>query len=326
MRAFDLRSRVMACLLAVTVMLLPAASAHASYPAGPVRIIVGFQAGGIADVMARLLARSLTETLGQPVLVENRVGASGIIGADYVAKSPPDGSVIGMVPSGLMILYRNLGMKLPLDPSKDLMPITQFYDMDLVLMVQAESDVRTIEGLVAKAKAMPGKVSYGSTGIGGPLHLGAEAFAMAAGVQLNHIAYKGETPMLPDLLGGQLEVAIGSPSLAASQSSNGRVRAIASLGVKRNPMFPDVPTISEVYPGVTANSWQSLVLPAGTPTAIRDKLNEAIVTAIHGPMKGRMLESGLNPIGGSPQALADYIQKETARWGVVIQNVGVKLE
>ncbi len=311
---------------AVALTPMPAAFAQTSYPTGPVRIIVGFQAGGITDSMARLLAQELTKTLGQPVLVENRAGASGIIGSDYVAKSSPDGSLITMAPSGLMVLYRNLGMKLPLDPAKDLMPITQFYDQDLLLIVRAESDIRTIQDLVAAAKAAPGKVSYGSTGIGGPLHLGAEAFAMEAGVRLNHIAYKGETPMLPDLIGGQLDVAIGSPLFAANHVRSGRVRVVASLGPKRNPMFPDVPTIQEVYPGVVANSWQGLFLPAGTPAAVRDKLNAAMVAAIHGPLRSRIVEAGLNPAGGTPQELATYIDREMERWATIIQKVGVKLE
>lgn len=319
------RRRWVAALAALPATLcLPVEAAESTWPNRYVRIIVGFQAGGITDAMARLLAQELTQVLGQQFVVENKAGASGITGSDFVVKSPPDASVIGMCPSGLMVLYKSLGMKLPFDPAKDLVPVTQFYEQDLLLMVRADSDVHTFADLIAKAKANPDKVTYGSTGIGGPLHLGTEALNLAAGVRMVHVPYKGETPMLPDVSTGLLDVAIGSAQFATTHSA--RLRPVASYGTRRNARFPDVPTVQETYPGVTANSWQGLFLPAGTPRALQDKVSAAMMAAIRGPLRNRIVEAGLTPVGGTPEELSAYIASETERWGAIIRKVGVRLE
>jgi len=321
-------ARLLMPALAFLALAMPVgAFAQTDYPNRPVRIVLPFPAGGITDTMTRILAQELDKSLEQRFFVDNRAGASGIIGSDVVAKAAPDGYTICMCTSGLFTLFPSLGMKLPMDPLKDLMPVAHVYTLDLFFVVKADSPVRSLADLVARAKAAPDKVTYATSGIGGPLHLGAEALSQAAGIKMAHVPYKGEGLMLPDIVGGQLEVAIVSGQFADTHSRAGSVRVIASLGSGRNPLFPNVPTIQETYPGVVSTSWTGIFVPAGTPAPIRQKLHDATMQAVRGPMRDRLAALGIVPgASRSPAEFAAFIGSEADRWDKLIKAAGIKLE
>src|SRR5207237_1599981 len=270
-------------LVSLAVMLAGAAAAQ-DYPAKPVRIIVPYVAGGNADIWARTLAQKLTEAMRQSFVVENKPGANGGIGTDYVAKSAPDGYTLLAVASGPIVVNPVLYSQVPYDPLRDLAPVAQCAVYQYVLVTRADAPYKRIQDLAADARAHPGALAYGSTGVGGGNHLAAELFALATGARFNHIPYKGSAPALADLLGGQLTFMFDTVITSVPHIHAGKLHAFAVSSAKRASSLPEVPTMQEAgFAGFDMSQWQGVLAPAGTPGALVGLLNAQIATAMHAP-------------------------------------------
>src|SRR5437763_16505747 len=268
----------MKTVLASLAVMLAGAAAAQDYPAKPVRVIVPYVAGGNADIWARTLAQKLTEAMRQSFVVENKPGANGGIGTDFVAKSAPDGYTLLAVASGPIVVNPVLYANVTYDPVKDLAPVAQCAVYQYVLVTRSDSPYKAIGDLVAAAKANPGGLAYGSTGIGGGNHLAAGLFGLATGTRFNHIPYKGSAPALADLLGGQLAFMFDTVITSVPHIRAGKVRAFAVSSAKRAPSLPEVPTMQEAgFPGFDMSQWQGILAPAGTPPDVVKKLNAEIV-------------------------------------------------
>jgi tripartite-type tricarboxylate transporter receptor subunit TctC len=305
-----------------------AAQAQDNYPNRPIRLVVPYPPGGTADAMARALGQELTAAWGQPIVVENRPGASTIIGADVAARSPPDGYTLLFTTDSTLTINPMLHKRLPYDPQKDFAPITVIGYQDLVLVVHPSVPVTTLEEFVAFAKAKPGTLNYGSFGRGSQPHLAMEMFTQLAGISLVHVPAKGIAEVLSDLLSGTVQTAFVGVS-AAGLIRDGKVRGLATGGAHRSPLFGDVPTFAEKgYPQMYARAWWGIVAPAGTPRDVIDKLNAGFNRVIRDPQfqDKRMLPQGLEPAGNSPEAFAALIREDAMRWAKVIELAGIKPE
>src|SRR5438309_1396375 len=312
-------------LVCLAVMLAGAAAAQ-DYPAKPVRIIVPYVAGGTAGVWARTLAQKLTEAMRQSFVVENKPGANGGIGTDYVAKSAPDGYTLLAVASGPIVVNPVLYPQVPYDPVRDLAPVAQCAVYQYVLVTRADSPYKTIGDLVAAAKANPGGLAYGSTGIGGGNHLAAELFGLATGTRFNHIPYKGSAPALADLLGGQLAFMFDTVITSVPHVRAGKLRAFAVSSAKRASSLPEVPTMQEAgFAGFDMSQWQGVLAPAGTPRAVVQRLNAEIVKAMHAPeVHERIAVQGGNDIvTGTPEEFAALIRADLERYGRLIREAKI---
>jgi tripartite-type tricarboxylate transporter receptor subunit TctC len=305
-----------------------AALAQATYPSKPVRFIVPFPPGGAVDYYARAVQSRLAETLGQPVLIENRSGASGMVGAELVAKSPPDGYtlLIGNIAS----LAMNVGIysKMPYDPVKDLTPVMRTVAVDYAMVVHPSVPARSVEELVAYAKANPGKLSYGSAGSGSAPHLSTELFKQRAGIDIVHIPFKGGGPMVTDLLGGQIQVVIADQANLMPHVKAGKLRALAVGTLVRSANYPDLPTIAESgYPGFEARAWQGIAGPAALPPDVVKQLQAAIAKVMAMPdVRARLVEGGLDPIVTTPEEFGEFIRAEIAKWSKVAKDVGARVD
>jgi tripartite-type tricarboxylate transporter receptor subunit TctC len=296
------------------------------YPSKPVRIVVPYAAAGNADIWARILAQKLSESMKQPFMVENKPGANGSIGTDFVAKSAPDGYTILAVASGPIVVNPSLYAKVTYDPVKDLAPVAQCVVYQYVLVTRADAPYRSIAELMAAAREKPGALSYGSTGVGGGNHLAAELFALAAGATLVHVPYKGSAPALADLLGGHLSFMFDTVITSVPQIRAGKLRAFAVSSAKRASSLPEVPTMQEL--GVKAfdiSQWQGVLAPAGTPRPIVDRLNAEIVKAMHAPdVHERIAVQGGNEIvTGSPEEFSSLIRKELWQYAQLIKDAKI---
>lgn len=291
------------------------------WPAKPVKIVVPFAAGGTTDVVARMLGQRLGEVWGKTVVVENRAGAGGNVGADAVAKSAPDGYTLLMA-SGSITINPNLYARMPFDTKKDLVPITNVASGPMLVVVPAKSPYRSIKEFVAAAKAKPGAMSFGSSGVGGQVHLAAENLADVAGIDMQHVPYKGEAPAYTDLISGQTQVMVGNIAVAAALVGPDRLRALAVTGKQRSPLLPDVPTVAEAgLPGVEYTGWFGLFAPAGTPAEVIAKVHRDTSAALaETQIKGRLYVLGMAPVGSSPAELAQQMDTEMARWAQVVKN------
>jgi tripartite-type tricarboxylate transporter receptor subunit TctC len=310
--------------LALAAM-LPAARAQ-DYPAKPVHLVVPYAAGGNADIFGRTLAQKLGDALKQPFLVENRAGANGGIGADFVAKAQPDGYTLLVTASGPITVNPILYAKVPYDPVKDLAPIAQCTVYQYVLVTLASSQIRSIADLVEAARAKPGAVSYGSTGVGGGNHLAGELFALATNTQLTHVPYKGSAPALADLLGGQLTFMFDTVITSVPQIRAGKLRAFAVSSLKRASSLPDVPTMDEAgIKGFDISQWQGVLAPAGTPKAIVDRLNVEIIGAMRAAdVRERIVTQGGNEIvTGTPEDLAALIKSDLQMYAKLIKDARI---
>jgi tripartite-type tricarboxylate transporter receptor subunit TctC len=305
---------------ALTLMAPAPASAQA-WPAKPVKIIVPFAPGGSTDVIARMLGQRLSEVWGQTVVVENRSGAGGNIGADAVAKAAPDGYTLLMA-SGSITINPNLYAKMPFDTMKDLMPITNVAGGPMLVVVPAKSSIRSIKELIAEAKARPGGLSFGSSGVGGQVHLSAENLAAAAGIELQHVPYKGEAPAYTDLISGQTQLMVGNIAAAAPLVGPGRLRALAVTSKQRSPLLPDVPTVAESgLPGFENNGWFGLLAPAGTPPEVITKVHRDTTAALTDTQfKARLYVLGMAPVGGTPAEFRRQMEAELKRWAEVVKS------
>ncbi len=320
---------VRTCWLGLLLMLWStvAAAQPAQYPAKPIRIIVPQSAGGSTDLTARLVAQKLSDALGQPVVVDNRPGAGSIIGTDLVAKATPDGYTLLVVASSITI-NPSLHKKLPFDPIRDLAPITQLSAFPNMLVVHPAVPVKTVQDLVALAKAKPGQINYGSSGAGTGTHLSAELFKYMTGVDMVHVPYKGGGPAVTALLGGQVQLNFATIPSVLPHVRAGKLRAVAVTTIKRSPAAPEVPTIAESgVPGYDHGPWNGMLAPAKTPKAIITMLNAAVSKIVHLPeAKAVLVYEGAEPVGNTPEQFAAIIRTETAKWEKVIKAAGIKAD
>jgi len=309
----------LACLLPLTAM------AQSGYPAKPVRLVVGQAPGGATDVVARLVAPKFGEALGQTVVVENRTGAAGSIGAAFIAKSAPDGYNLLVVSSSYAI-NPSLYTDLPFDPVKDLAPVTLIAEAPFLLVVHPSMPVKSVKEFVAFAKARPGALNYGSGGNGSSGHLAGELFKMLAGVDMVHVPYKGAGPALVDVMAGQIHLTFGSVLSSLGHVKNGRLRALGVTGAKRSSGAPDLPTIAEGgVKGYQTTTWYGLLAPANTPAAIMTRLSGDMKQAVESPeVKNRILNDGAEPEGSTPKQFQDHLASEMKRAAAIIKRAGVK--
>jgi tripartite-type tricarboxylate transporter receptor subunit TctC len=296
------------------------------YPDKPIRILVGFAAGGPADITARLIGDRLSETWGKPVIVENLTGAAGNLATDRVAKSAPDGYTLLAAASATIVTNPSLYQKLPFDPVKDLAPITQAVYTPNILAVHPDVPARSVQELVAYAKANPGKLSFGSAGPGTSQHLAGELFKTMAGIDIQHVPYRGIAAVMPDLIGGRLTMAFGNISAVLPLVRDGKLRALAVTSARRYGSVPNLPTMIEAgFPNFDSTAWFGLMAPAGTPTDIIDKLHRESVRILALPdVRKRFDELGIEVIGNTPAEFAAAIAAETPQWAKVIRDAGIK--
>jgi tripartite-type tricarboxylate transporter receptor subunit TctC len=314
--------------VAALTILLAACTAFAqgNYPEKSVRILVGFTPGVAPDVAARLLAEELGKALAKPVVVENVTGAGGNIGAARVAQATPDGYTLGMVGNGSLVFSPSMYDKLDFDPVKSFAPISQVFVAANLLVVPAESPAKTLPELVALARAQPGKLTYAHAGAGTSQHLGAELFKSMAKLDIQPIAYRGTTVLLPDLLAGRVSMSFGNIVNVLPLVRDGKLRAFAVSSIKRSALAPDLPTMAESgYPGFEAVPWFGLMAPAGTPAAIIERLNRETNKILAMPdVKKKLNDIGADVIGGTPAEFAAVIEREVPQWAKVIKGAGIK--
>jgi tripartite-type tricarboxylate transporter receptor subunit TctC len=317
------------CLSALAIAVLGTASIalaanDAVYPSNPVRIIVGFAAGGAPDALARIIADRLNHDWKQAVVVENRTGAAGNIAMATVAKAPADGYTLALVPVGNAAVNPSLFPDLPYD-MKQFVPITQIANVENVLVVSAKSPVKSVADLIALGRSKD--LTYATPGAGSLAHLAAELFASSAGIRMTHVSYRGVAPALTDVLRGDVTMMFAQLSTAKPLIDGGELRALGVASTARSRALPDVPTIAEAgIPGFVAVSWYALMAPAGTPDAIIGKIRNSVVQAITAPEATAVLEAqGAQPVGGTPAELAQLIATDTVRWAKVIHDSNIKI-
>jgi tripartite-type tricarboxylate transporter receptor subunit TctC len=319
-------TRSLCITLGVALVLGCAGEAAAqSFPNRPLKMVVGFSAGGGTDVVARIVANKMTDVLGQSVLVENRAGASGMIGAEAVAKAAPDGYTLMMGSQTTFAVAPNLYKKFALDPAKEFAGVSMTGASPLVAVVNPSSPAHSIKDLIAMAKAKPGSVNFASGGLGTTPHMAGELFSILAGIKMVHVAYRGEAPAINDLLGGQVQVIFANLSAVIGNVRGGTLRALAVTSAQRSPSAPDIPTVAEAaIPGFEAATWFGVVAPAGTPRDILVKLNAAAKQALADPDTAkRLAEIGMTNGSSSPEELDAYIKSEIAKWSKVIAEADI---
>ena len=299
-----------------------------SYPVKPVRMIIPYPPGGGTDFFARTLGAKLSESLGQPLVMEQRPGAGGVIGADVAAKAAPDGYTLLIGQASNLAINQHLMGKLPYDPVRDFSPVTLIGGSPNLLVVHPSLPVRTVKDLVALARAKPGAINYASAGNGSPGHLAAEYFKRTAKIDLVHVPYKGANPALMDVLAGHASLYFTSPVSAQALVQSGRLRQIAVTSAKRFPPLPDVPTIAESgYPGYEVIAWFGLLVPAATPADLVNRANADTAAALKSAdVRQRMANEGMEPVGNSPREFGAFLASELKKWGRVVAEAGVKLE
>ena len=314
-------------LVAIAASLAAGAAAAQGYPAKPVRMVVPFAAGGVVDTTARVLAPKMSEALGQPLVIDNRPGAGGNIAADFVAKAPADGYTVLITTHGHAIspaLYR----KLPFDAAADFAAVTQMTSSFLVLVVNPKVPANSVTELLALARARPGKLNYGSTGLGAPPHLVGELFKQTTGVDIVHVPYKGDAPMYQALLAGEVDLAFGPLGNAIQHIRSGRLRALGMTNPRRSPAIPEVPTMVEAgVPGFELTGWLGLFVPAGTPRAAIERLYAATLRAIEdAQVRERLPALGYEPVGSAPDEFSARFRRDLALYVRVIREAGIPLQ
>jgi len=314
---------LLALALAVAALACDRARAQ-DYPNRPIRLMVPFAPGGGVDATARILAAKLTESLKQPIVVDHRPGAGGTLGADAVAKAPPDGYTILLTVSGLAAapaLYKSL----PFDPVKDLAAVTQVAASTLLLVVTPKLPATTTQELIALARTKPGSLNYGSSGVGAPLHLNMEIFKHSAGIDIVHVPFRGDGPMIAALIAGDVQMAFMPAATGVPLADSGRLRALGLIGPKRAAALPNVPTLTEAgVKGLESSSWYGVFAPARTPRPIIDTLQRALAQAIHAPeVAGRFRTQGDEPIGGTPDEFSALVKADVARFARIVALAGI---
>jgi tripartite-type tricarboxylate transporter receptor subunit TctC len=299
-----------------------------AYPTKPITVIVPFAAGGTTDILARVIGQALNKELGQSVIVDNRAGAGGNIGAQLAAKANADGYTLFMGTVGTHAINQSLYRKLPFDPIKDFAPLTRVAMVPNLLVANPGKPYKTVKELIAYAKANPGKVNFGSSGAGSSIHLSGELFNALAKVDMVHVPYKGSAPAVSDLIGGQIDIMFDNMPSAIQHVRAGKLRPLAVTTAKRSPELPDVPTIAEAgVPGYEATSWFGMFAPAGTPAPVVARLNGALVKVLADPqVKKKLAEQGAEPYSEKPEQFAEFIRQEAAKWGKVVKDSGASAD
>jgi tripartite-type tricarboxylate transporter receptor subunit TctC len=309
----------------IALALAGSALAQGGYPTRPVTVVVGFAPGGGTDTVARILAKNLSESLRQQVVVDNKAGAGGNIATEYVARAEPDGYTILLGSVGSLAVAPHMIAGLGYDPLRDFAPITMAVVFANVLVVGPSVPAHSVAEFVKLARDKPGTVTYGSSGIGGAGHLAGELLKERANIDMIHVPYKGGGPAMQGMLGGQVMSIFATPVSAGGQIKAGKIRAIATTGPKRAALLPDVPTLAESgYPGYEAMNWYAYVAPAKTPKEIVERLNRELVKALNNTDAAALLQQqGLEPSPSSPAELARYIEREYQTWGRVVKRAGI---
>ena len=318
---------IMALASALTVLPLGASVAQAqSFPSKPIKIVVPFTPGGGNDVFARVVGQKMSDSMGQPVIVENKPGAAGNIGADFVAKSPADGYTLLIAQNGLTMnpwLMKNV----PFDLMRDLTPVGIGVILPIVLVVNPALPVHNVRELIAYAKANPGKISYASPGVGTPHHLSTEMFKTATGVDMVHVPYKGAAGMVPDLISGQVQVLFGAVNSLVPHIQSGKLRAIATAEGRRISLFKELPTVGETVPGFETSIWVGLMAPAGTPEPVIAKLNDEMVRALAAPdVRDKLTAVGFEIAPSSVEQMRTTLKSDLIKWDKVVRAAGIKAE
>jgi len=305
-----------------------AAQAQPAFPSRPLSIIVPFAAGGATDILARIVGQALSVELGQSVIIENRPGAGGNIGGQLAAKANPDGHTLFMGAVGTHAINPSLYKKMPYDPIKDLAPLTRVANVPNLLVANPQQPFKTVQELIAYAKAHPGKVNFGSSGNGTSIHLSGEMFSHMAKADIVHVPYKGSAPAMNDLLGNQIAIMFDNMPSALQYVRAGKLNALGVTSAKRSPELPNVPTIAEAgVPGYEASSWFGLFVPAATPAAVQARLHAALVKVLAQPdVKKRMADQGAEVVSEKPEQFAAFIQAESRKWGQVVRASGATLD
>ena len=318
----------MRMIMATVAMAIAGTAVAQNFPSRAVTLTVGFAPGGGTDTAARIVAQKLSENIGQSVVVENRSGAGGNIAAQHIAAAPPDGYTIHLTSVGPMSVAPHLMKDLAYDPKRDIAPITMGVVFPNVIVVYTGVPAKTLAEFVALAKQKPGKLTYGSSGVGGAGHLAGELFKERAGIDVLHVPYKGGGPAMTDLLGGRIDMYVGVPSTVASHVDAGKVRALATTGARRTSTMPSVPTVAESgYPGFEATNWYAFVAPGKTPREILDFWNRELVKALNDPqVTAELAKHGLDPAPGTRDELAQYMERENQKWGKVVREAKITAE
>ena len=316
------------CALALVTACMAAVAFAQPYPNHAIRLVVPFPAGGTTDILARAAAQKLTEALGQSVVVDNRPGAGGNIGAELVAKAAPDGYTLLMGTVGTHAINPSLYAKMPYDHIKDFVPIILVAGVPNVLVVNPSLPIHSVADLIKLAKAKPGTINFASSGSGTSIHLSGELFKTMAGVDMTHVPYKGSAPALTDVMGGQVQIMFDNLPSSLALIKSGKLRAVAVTSLQRAPALPDVPTIAESgLPGFEASSWFGILAPAGTPAPIVAKINAEVNKWLQSPeAKEQLLAQGAAAAGGSPEQFVAHIRAETDKWAKVVKASGAKVD
>jgi tripartite-type tricarboxylate transporter receptor subunit TctC len=317
-----------AAALALACALPCVALAEDKYPSRPVRIIVPFSAGGVADLLPRLVGAKLAEKWGQSVVVENKVGASGNIGMAAGAAAEPDGYTLVLAPAGNLTVNPTLFHNLPFDTHRDLAPVTLLAESPNLLVVNPAVPARSVKQLIAYAKANPGKLNFASPGAGSGAHLAGELLDLDAGIQAVHVPYKGIAPAVNDLLAGTVQMMFAGISTVIQHVKSGKLVALAIAGPRRSPELPEIPTVAESgLPGFDVTSWYGIVVRSGTPPAVIDKIQRDMAEALRDPdVKAKLAALGLEPVGDTPAEFAQVIQSESRKWGDIVKKANIHVE
>jgi tripartite-type tricarboxylate transporter receptor subunit TctC len=308
--------------------ILSTAALAQPYPTKPIRLVVPYPPGGTTDIVARSIGKGMQEALGQPVIIENKPGAGGNIGMDFVAKSAPDGYTLAVTSVSTLAIGASLYSKLPYDVTRDLAPISQIAAVPNVLVVNPSVPANSVRELISYAKANPGKLRFGSAGSGTTVHLSGELFKYMTGIDMQHVPYKGAAPAMVDLLGGRVDLMFDFLSSSLTQIKGNKLKALGVTGPKRSPLLPDVPTIAEAgVPGYEVYAAFGVLAAAGTPPAIIAKLNSVIVKLVNSvEMRELLAKQGADPIGDSPEQFATSLKREVEKWATVVKASGARVE
>jgi tripartite-type tricarboxylate transporter receptor subunit TctC len=325
-RMLSIRLAAACALLALTTQAL--AQGASTYPSKPIRIVVPFAPGGTSDVLARAIGQKVSEIWKQPVVVDNKPGAGGNIGAEFVAKADPDGYTLLLLDVGTLTISPSIYAKLGYDPVKDLAPITMVAVSPHALVVHPSIPANSVKELIAWAKANPGKINFASAGNGTAVHLAGEQFKMMTGIDMVHVPYKGGAQALTGLVGGEVNMTLNGLLATLPHIKSGKIKALAIAGKTRSPALPDLPTVEEAgVPGFQSGSWQGLLATGGTPKDIIAKLNATVVQVLTSPeIKERMAAQGADVVGDTPGQFGTFIRDERVRWAKIVKDAGIKVE